>query len=105
MTITVTCSKTGATVGDATTWTIALFNNVVAALHDADSNFGGATDAITGDATAKTVQAVTRTIASADISDGAMVTGTIKPTDSTLGTDDIVLLGLVISYEKKVTPV
>src|SRR5439155_1602976 len=60
-------SKTGATSGDATTFTITAFNNALAALHDADSDYGGATSAMTGTATAKTVQKVTLALAAADL--------------------------------------
>jgi len=95
-------SKTGATVGDATTFTITAFNNATGALHDADANFGGTTSAMTGNATAKTVQEVTLTLAAADLgAAGDNVSLSFKPTDGTLGTDDCVLFGIELQYRKK----
>jgi hypothetical protein len=98
----VRASKTGATSGDAVTFDIALFNNVDAALHDADSDFGGTTSAMTGAATAKTIQNVTLTITASNLAAfPASVTMTIKPTDGTLGTDDLCLLEVYILYKTK----
>ena len=95
-------SKTGATVGDATTFTVAAFNNALGALHDADADFGGATSAMTGNATAKTVQKVTRTLALADLGvAGEPVSLSFKPTDGTLGTDDVILEGMRLKYRRK----
>lgn len=95
-------SKTGATVGDATTFTITAFNNALGALHDADTDFGGATSAMTGNATAKTVQKVTRTLALADLGvAGEPVSFSIKPTDGTLGTDDVIVEGIKLKYRRK----
>lgn len=104
MTLHVRASKTGATVGDAVTFDVALFNQVVGALHDADSDFGGTTSAMTGDATAKTVQNVTLTVALANLAAyPATTTITLKPTDGTLGTDDLVVEGAFLVYKKKLT--
>jgi hypothetical protein len=101
-TIVVTASKTGATAGDATTFTITAFNNSAGALHDADVDFGGATSAMTGNAAAKTVQQVTRTLATADLgSPGDHVSMSIKPTDGTLGTDDVIIESVVLQYRRK----
>lgn len=98
----VIASKTGATSGDATTFTIAAFNNAVGALHDADSDFGGATSAMTGNATAKTVQQVTLTLALADLAANPnVISMSIKPTDGTLGTDDVIVHGVYIEYKRK----
>lgn len=102
MTLTIRASKTGATLADAVTFDVGAYNQVVGALHDADSNYGGTTGAMTGDATAKTIQAVTLTLALANLAASpASVTLSIKPTDSTLGTDDLVLLSVRITYQKK----
>src|SRR5690606_7965665 len=65
----VVASKTGATLNNATTFTIGAFFHPIGALRDADATAGGATSAMTGDAATKTVQKVTRTIAAADIPD------------------------------------
>jgi hypothetical protein len=106
MTLHVIASKSGATVGDAVTFTVAAFNNAVGALHDADANFGGASSAMVGDATAKTVQRVTRTLAAADLADAySAMSLSLKPTDGTLGTDDVTVHEILIEYTKLVTSV
>lgn len=97
-------SKTGATLTDAVTFAVGAYNQVVGALHDADGNFGGTSSAMTGDATAKTIQDETVTLAAANLAASpASVTLTVKPTDGTLGTDDLVLHGVRIYYTKKLT--
>lgn len=97
-------SKTGATLADAVTFAVGAYNQVVGALHDADSNFGGTSSAMTGDAAAKTIQDETVTLAAANLAASpASVTLTVKPTDGTLGTDDLVLHGVRIFYTKKLT--
>lgn len=101
-TLTIYASKTGATSGDAVTFDVGAYNQVVGALHDADTNYGGTTSAMTGAATAKTEQAVTLTLTAANLAASpASVTLTIKPTDGTLGTDDLVFLGARLTYTKK----
>lgn len=96
-------AKTGATVGDATKFTIEAFNNDVAALYDADEDFGGDTDAMTGNATAKTVQHVTRTLAHANLTAyPAAIELTIQPKDGTLGTDDVIMLKAWVEYQRKI---
>ena len=101
-TLVLKASKTGATVGDATKFTITAFNNATGALHDADADFGGDTTAMTGNATAKTVQSVTLTLAAADLGlPGDNVSLSFKPKDGTLGTDDCVLFGIELQYRKK----
>lgn len=102
--------KSGATVGDAVTFTCAFFNNVIGALHDADTNYGGATNAMTGNATAKTVQRCTFAMPAADLpapSDqpDATICYSIKPTDGTLGTDDVTITAIFYEYERVVTAV
>ena len=95
-------SKTGATVGDAVTFAVEAYNQVAAALHDADANFGGTSGAMTGNSTAKTIQNVTLTLALANLAAyPASVTLSIKPTAGTLGTDDLVFHGARIVYQKK----
>jgi hypothetical protein len=103
-TLHIVCWKTGATVGDATTFTVGLFNNVTGALYDADATYGGASSAITGDAATKTVQVSTLTLTAADLPSPSVkhnVSMTIKPTDGTLGTDDITIGALIVTYTKK----
>jgi hypothetical protein len=93
-------SKSGATAGDAVTFDLGMFNNVVGALHDADASYGGTTSAMTGNATAKTVQQVTKAVAAADLPvAGTPVTISFKPTDGTLGTDDVTLYALKFRYQ------
>ena len=102
MVVQLRASKTGATLADAPTFAVGAYNQVIGALHDADTNFGGNSDAMTGDVAAKTIQVVTRTLAAADLAASpATVTLTVKPTDGTLGTDDLVLHSVRITYTKK----
>lgn len=102
MTLHILAAKTGATVGDATKFTVAAYNNVVATLYDADANFGGDTGAMTGDATAKTIQEVTLTLALANLAAyPAAVELTIQPKAATLGTDDVIMLAAWIEYKRK----
>lgn len=85
-------SKVGATVGDATKLTVGAFEHTVGALHDADSDMGGDTGAVTGDAASKTVSELTLTLAAANIhAVPSSVALTIKPKAGTLGTDDLLL--------------
>lgn len=102
MTLHIQCSKVGATLADATTFTVAAFNQVVAALHDADADFGGTTTAITGDAATKTIQSVSLALATANLAAyPASVTVTIKPTAGLLGTDDICIHHVYVTYTRK----
>lgn len=95
-------AKVGANVGDATKFTVIAYNNVKAAAYDADSDFGGDTSAMTGDATTKHVQEVTLALALANLAAyPAALELTIKPKDGTLGTDDVILLAAWIEYKKK----
>ncbi len=91
--------KTGATVGDAVTFAVTAFFQEVGALYDADTNAGATTDAMTGDATSKTVQEVTAVIDAADIptANGSMGI-TLQPTDGLLGTDDVTVTSLILEY-------
>ena len=95
-------SKTGATLADATTLTITAFFQTAGALHDADADCGGTSSAVVGDATAKTVTELTLTIAASDVPPSpSNLSFTVKPSDSTLGTDDFVLHALWIEYTRK----
>lgn len=96
------CSKSGATVGDATTLTVTAFMLSVGDLYDADADAGGVTNALVGNAAAKTTALLSRTIAAADIPAGARVlTFSIKPTAGTLGTDDFFLHEARLRYVRK----
>lgn len=102
MVLHILAAKTGATVGDATKFTVAAFNNVVDAAYDADADFGGDTGAMTGDDTAKHIQHVTLALALANLAAyPAAVELTIKPKAGTLGTDDVIMLAAWIEYKKK----
>ncbi|MEO7329932.1 MAG: hypothetical protein ABI193_15245 [Minicystis sp.] len=95
-------SKSGATLADATKLTVGAFEQTVAALHDADTDFGGDTSAVVGDATAKTVTEVTLTLAAADVHAApSAMTFTIKPKAGTLGTDDLFLHAAWLEYKPK----
>lgn len=93
-------SKTGATVGDATKFTVSMFAQVPAALDDAGADLGGDTTAMVGNAVAKTVQNVTLSVA-VPPTPPAVCSMSIKPKDGTLGTDDVILVGLWIEYKRK----
>lgn len=95
-------AKVGATVGDAVTWLVEAFNAADAALYDADDDFGGTSSAMTGDADTKTCQEETLTLASANVAGSPCVlTLTLQPTDGTLGTDDVIVLGVWLEYTRK----
>lgn len=96
-------SKSGATLGDATTLTIAAYIITVGDLHDADTNCGGVTNALVGDATAKTTALLSRTIAAGDVPVGARsLTMSITPTAGKLGTDDLLIHSIGVRYTKKI---
>jgi hypothetical protein len=102
MVLHILAAKTGATEADATKFTVAAYNNDVGALYDADDDFGGDTGAMTGTATAKTVQEVTLALALANLTAyPAAIELTIGPKDGTLGTDDVIMLKAWIEYQKK----
>lgn len=96
------CSKSGATVGDATTLTLTAFILAAGDLHDADANCGGVTGALVGNAAAKTTALLSRTIAAADIPASARsMTFTVTPTAGTLGTDDLMIHAVNLRYKRK----
>ncbi len=95
-------SKSGATLGDAVKLTVAAFEVVPTALHDADVDFGGDTDALVGNATAKTVTELTLTFAAANIHAYAETLSLqIKVKAGLLGTDNAYLHGAWLEYTKK----
>lgn len=95
------CSKSGATVGDAVTLTLTVFILAIGDLHDADANAGGVTNALVGNAPAKTTALLFREIPEADIPVGARVMfGTVTPTAGTLGTDDLIITGARLRYRR-----
>lgn len=101
--------KSGATDADDTSFTIGAFFQVTGALHDADSNAGGASSAMVGTATAKMTQHLTLTIAATDVpNDTAAVptnlTYSVKPTDSLLGTDDVTITAMWLEYTQIQSP-
>lgn len=102
-------AKSGATSGDATTFTVGAFLKPSGTLQDADSDAGGASSAMVGTATAKTIQHVTRTIAATDVPNAtaaipATVMLSVKPTAGLLGTDDVTLNSLYVEFTKVVHP-
>lgn len=97
------CSKSGATVGDATTLTITAFLIAEGDLHDADANAGGVTNALVGNAAAKTTDVLSLTITAANVPAGARsMTFTVTPTAGTLGTDDLMIHDVRIRYKRKI---
>jgi hypothetical protein len=95
-------SKSGATLADATTFTVTAFFQTVGALHDADVDCGGTSSAMTGNATAKTVAELTLTIAAADVPPSpSTLSFSIKPTDALLGTDDLIIEAIWFEATRK----
>jgi len=98
--VVILASKSGATLADAVTFDCVAYYLTVGALHDADADCGETSSAMTGDATAKTVQRVTATIDAADLSSPpAALALSIQPTDGTLGTDDVTMHAVYIEYD------
>lgn len=98
VTMHILASKTGATSGDATTFTVTAFVNADTALHDGGSNIGGASSAMTGAATAKTVQHKTLALTMPDVSYPTALTFTLTPTTGTLGTDDVIVEAIWFTF-------
>jgi hypothetical protein len=98
-------SKSGATVGDATKITMTAFVNAPGSLHDADTDFGGDSSALVGNAAAKTISELTLTLGNADIPAAPFsISFSIKPKDGTLGTDDCIVHDVWFEIKsKKVT--
>lgn len=95
----VLAAKVGATIGDAVTWLMETFFNVDGAAYDGDTDCGGTSSAMTGNLTTKFCQEETLTIAAADVeASPAVLTLTLQPTDGTLGTDDVIVLGVWLEY-------
>ena len=95
-------SKSGATVGDACTLTVAAFDVAPGALDDAVANFGGVTSAIVGNATAKTVTTVSLSmVAAATHAYPNTLALSITPTAGTLGTDNLHMHSAYLEYTKK----
>lgn len=97
-------AKVGATnnAGNTTTMATGLFNQVDAATITADTDFGGASSALTPNATTLTIQNLTRTISAADLAAyPASTTITAKPTAGTLDTDDLLFVDAYIVYTRK----
>jgi hypothetical protein len=104
-TVYVLASKVGATVGDATTFTVTAFGQKVGQLHDADSNLiddgvtSGVTSAMTGNAATKTVQQVS--VQGSNLVGGTLpkvISLSITPTSGTLGTDDVIIHRLWMEF-------
>ena len=94
-------SKVGATVGDAVTWTVLIYSVGDGDLHDADASFGGASSAMTGNSTSKTLQLESLALAADSMSQDDVVTFSVGPTDGTLGTDDVILHAVYLDYVKR----
>jgi hypothetical protein len=102
MTLKFLVSKSGNTDADDTTITVEAFNQVAGALHDADDDYGGTTNALVGNAAAKTLTTLSLTLALANLpAVGSGVSLTFHPTDGTLGTDDLLIHRIWVEYTKK----
>jgi hypothetical protein len=96
-------SKSGATIGDATTLTLASYLIAEGDLHDADTAVASVTNALAGDATAKTTDVLIATIAAGDVPAGARsLVFTATPTAGKLGADDLMVHAVGIRYTRKV---
>ncbi len=96
------CSKSGATVGDATKITYAAYIVSSGDLHDADTVVTGDTNALVGDATAKTTATLTATIGASDVPVGAMsMTLKIFPKSGLIETDDFLVHAVRVKYTRK----
>lgn len=97
------CSKSGATVGDATKITYAVYIVSEGDLHDADTVVTGDTAALVGNAIAKTTDVLTVTVAAADVPVGAMsMTLKIFPKSGTIETDDFMIHAVRVRYTRKI---
>ncbi len=96
------CSKSGATIGDATKITYAAYIISEGDLHDGDVVVTGDTAALVGDATAKTTDMLSATIGAADVPVGAMsMTLSIFPKSGTIETDDFMIHAVRVKYTRK----
>jgi len=96
------CSKSGATVGDATTLTVTAFIISEGDLHDADANAGGVSNAIAGAGVAKTTDVLSVAISAANMpASPRSMTFTVTPTAGTLGTDDLMVHAVGLRYQRK----
>lgn len=96
-------SKTGATVGDATSLTGAYYNVAVGGLHNADTAVVCVSNAVVGNATARTTSRLTYTIGTSDlITPPGFFFLTLGPTAALLGTDDFLLHAVFAGYTKRV---
>lgn len=98
-TVVVHASKSGATLADATTFDVALFEQVPGSLEDAGPTLAGTTSAVVGNLAAKTISRLTLSIPANTFSAApARLTLSLKPTDGTLGTDDVLVSSARIEY-------
>lgn len=109
-------AKSGATSGDATTFTVNAWAQTNGALQDAATDAGGVTSAMVGTATAKTLQHVTLTLKGANLPDAvisasptvgnvpSVLTLGVKPTAGLLGTDDVTISAIWLEYTENFAP-
>ncbi len=96
------CSKSGATAGDATKITYAAYLISEGDVHDADTVVTGDTDALVGNAVAKTTDVLTATIGASDVPVGAMsMTLKIFPKSGLIETDDFLVHAIRVKYTRK----
>jgi hypothetical protein len=106
-TVNLICFKVGATLADATTFTIGAFLQKVGQLVTDDADFGGASNAVVGNAATLTLQLCQRTLSAANLAAalgagaGGVLTLTIAPTAATMGTDDMCLYAAFVAYTRR----
>ena len=89
-------------MGDATTFTVTAYDVTPGALDDAGVNFGGVTNALVGNAAAKTVSTLSLVLAAAAAhAYPATLALSITPTAGLLGTDTLNLHSAWLEYTKK----
>jgi len=102
-TLKVYCSKVGATADNTATLDITAINQELAALHNADSDYGDTTAEI-GDpeATSRTIQVIELELAAENLPAGpAGIAFTITPTAGTLDDDDLIIHFIVLEFTRK----
>lgn len=99
-TLVLMASKSGATAADATSFTVAMWEQVPGALEDAGPSLTGTTSAIAAPtAAAKTVSRLTMTIPPNTFKGApGRLSVSLKPADGTLGADDLLLCGCWIEF-------
>lgn len=99
-TLTLLVSKSGITAADLTTFTAAMYQQTVGSLSDAGSSFTGTTTAVSSaTVAAKTISKLTLKIpAKTFAAQPGRLSVSLKPTDGSAGTDDVLLCGAYVEF-------